>query len=181
MIRLPRRSVTRFFIPLIDVLTLLFCIFLLMPLVQASGEGEDDGAGAAAEEGPGREDTRPGEPALDTLRAELEALQKEKIDTLQERLAVRVLEIDEKTGRLVYHDPERTELTGEAEARALVERDRKARGGARRELYYLILYPRSLTSPYPHRDQREQYDRWFRDVAHGWDIPGLPPGRGGAP
>ena len=30
MIRMPRRSVTRFFIPLIDVLILLFCIFLLM-------------------------------------------------------------------------------------------------------------------------------------------------------
>ena len=33
MIQMPRRSVTRFFIPLIDVLILLFCIFLLMPLV----------------------------------------------------------------------------------------------------------------------------------------------------
>src|SRR5690349_9265321 len=34
MIQMPRRSVTRFFIPLIDVLTLLFCIFLLMPMVR---------------------------------------------------------------------------------------------------------------------------------------------------
>ena len=33
MIVLPKRSVTRFFIPLIDVLILLFCIFLLMPFV----------------------------------------------------------------------------------------------------------------------------------------------------
>jgi hypothetical protein len=33
MIRPPRRSVTRFFIPLIDVLILLFCVFLLMPFV----------------------------------------------------------------------------------------------------------------------------------------------------
>ena len=32
MIAMPKRSVTRFFIPLIDVLLLLFCIFLLMPL-----------------------------------------------------------------------------------------------------------------------------------------------------
>ncbi|MBM3996182.1 MAG: hypothetical protein FJ303_18825 [Planctomycetes bacterium] len=30
MLHMPRRSVTRFFIPLIDVLILLFCIFLLM-------------------------------------------------------------------------------------------------------------------------------------------------------
>jgi hypothetical protein len=33
MLRMPQRSVTRFFIPLIDVLTLLFGAFLLMPLV----------------------------------------------------------------------------------------------------------------------------------------------------
>src|SRR4051812_43336313 len=33
MIAMPRRSVTRFFIPLIDVLLLLFCVFLLMPMV----------------------------------------------------------------------------------------------------------------------------------------------------
>src|ERR1017187_4625818 len=32
MIQMPRRSVTRFFIPLIDVLILLFCIFLLMDI-----------------------------------------------------------------------------------------------------------------------------------------------------
>ena len=30
MIHMPRRSVTRFFVPLIDVLILLFCIFLLL-------------------------------------------------------------------------------------------------------------------------------------------------------
>ena len=40
MIEFPKRSVTRFFIPLIDVLTLLFCIFLLMPLVKAGGEAD---------------------------------------------------------------------------------------------------------------------------------------------
>ena len=38
MIQLPKRSVTRFFIPLIDVLTLLFCIFLLMPMVKSASE-----------------------------------------------------------------------------------------------------------------------------------------------
>ena len=32
MIRMPQRSVTRFFIPLIDVMMLLFVIFLLMPI-----------------------------------------------------------------------------------------------------------------------------------------------------
>ena len=41
MIRPPQRSITRFFIPLIDVLILLFCIFLLMPFV-SNPEGTPD-------------------------------------------------------------------------------------------------------------------------------------------
>ena len=40
MIQMPRRSVTRFFIPLIDVLTVLFGIFLLMPIVREKTEAE---------------------------------------------------------------------------------------------------------------------------------------------
>ena len=43
MIRLPQRSVTRFFIPMIDVLTLLFCIYLLMPIVDNADDGESEG------------------------------------------------------------------------------------------------------------------------------------------
>src|SRR5262249_55125131 len=42
VITLPRRSVTRFFIPLIDVLILLFCIFLLMPFVSGTPEPEPE-------------------------------------------------------------------------------------------------------------------------------------------
>ena len=54
MIQLPQRSVTRFFIPLIDVLTLLFCIFLVMPLAQNNEESlteqlrEGSGTGTVA-------------------------------------------------------------------------------------------------------------------------------------
>ncbi len=41
MIQMPQRSVTRFFIPLIDVLLLLFGVFLLMPIAQEERrEGE---------------------------------------------------------------------------------------------------------------------------------------------
>ena len=39
MIRMPHRSVTRFFIPLIDVMILLFCIFLLMPVFKEAQRG----------------------------------------------------------------------------------------------------------------------------------------------
>ena len=47
MIEMPQRSVTRFFIPLIDVLTLLFCIYLLMPVVEGTGEPAKDSAADA--------------------------------------------------------------------------------------------------------------------------------------
>jgi hypothetical protein len=180
MIQMPRRSVTRFFIPLIDVLTLLFCIYLLMPLVKAPSEpGGPEGVSPEEEierlrselarlrEGQGE--------SFDKLRQELNRLRQEKIQVLQERLAVRVLEIDSGTGRLYYHDPERFEVRDEAEARSLVERDRAAQAGSSRELYYLLLYPRER-SGYPTREQRERYDRWLRDVPHGWDIPGERPG-----
>ena len=53
-IHMPHRSVTRFFIPLIDVLILLFCIFLLMPYVKlVEGEpGDLAGKGTVAEPSP---------------------------------------------------------------------------------------------------------------------------------
>src|SRR6516225_488634 len=108
MIQLPRRSVTRFFIPLIDVLLLLFCIFLLMPLVKGGNESDTDETDTVRQES-----VRKLEEELDRLRrqlrdtpqdvrAELEKLRQERIQTLQDRLLIRVLEIDAANGRLYY-------------------------------------------------------------------------------
>ncbi len=186
MIQMPRRSVTRFFIPLIDVLTLLFCIFLLMPLVKAPAEspaGARPGSPEEEIERLRRENARLRRERNDTpekLRAELDQLRREKVQVLQDRLAVRVLEIDPMTGKLYYHDPERTEVSNEADAADLVRRDRRAVGEGNRELYYEILYPRDPASPFPLREQRLKYDEWFKDVPHGWDIPGAPL-KGGKP
>ena len=185
MIQMPRRSVTRFFIPLIDVLTLLFCIFLLMPLVEGpAGSPTVTESSTKEVEKLKQELMRLRQERQETpekLREELERLRREKGEVLQERLAVRVLDIDPETGRLSYHDPKPIEIRNEAEARALVERDRQALAGRPSELFYLFLYPRSLTSPYPLRGQREQYDRWFSQVPHAWDVPGRPPGQKGTP
>ena len=49
MITMPSRSVTLFFIPLIDVLTVLFCIFLLMPVFNQAAREEDQTAPAASD------------------------------------------------------------------------------------------------------------------------------------
>jgi hypothetical protein len=179
MIRLPQRSVTRFFIPLIDVLTLLFCIFLLMPLVKNPEEDETEFSRAAREERL-RElerelERQRGEKteASERMREEIERLRKEKIKALQDRLVMRVLEIDAETGKLYYREPERVEIVTQADARGLIERDRSQDRGNQRELYYLILYPRDRNSGYPTRGQRDRYDRWFEGVALGYDIPGV--------
>jgi hypothetical protein len=180
MIQLPRRSVTRFFIPLIDVLTLLFCIFLLMPVIESA---ESDPERLAREErlreleAELEQTRRAGRELPEKLQEELERLRQEKIKTLKDRLAVRVLEIDGGTGRLYYHDPERVEVRNQADARALIDRDRRERGVAQKELYYLILYPR-VSSAFPTLGQREQYERWFEGVALGFDVPGTAPGGG---
>ncbi len=177
MIRLPQRSVTRFFIPLIDVLTLLFAIFLLLPVVQPS-EGSDEDLLAREKrlrDELARQEKRAANELTKELQDEIEKLRKEKGKALQDRLAVRVLEIDGKDGKLYYRDPEKIEVRNEADARKLIEDDRRERGVKQRELYYLILYPRDRASPYPTRGQREKYDRWFEGVALGYDIPGKGP------
>jgi hypothetical protein len=200
MIQLPKRSVTRFFIPLIDVLLLLFCIFLLMPFFKGSGQtagAETDSASAeqlrrreeavaAREEKMSKREAeldrlRRATDAPREIREELERLRKEKIKTLQERLVIRVLEIDAGTGKLYYRDPERVEIATEAKARDLIVQDRTRQGPNKPEVYYLILYPRDPSSSYPLREQRERYDRWFSDAAHGWDTPSGPQDKGSQP
>jgi hypothetical protein len=184
VIRLPHRSVTRFFIPLIDVLTLLFCIFLVMPMV---GQAESDADAAARAE---REQQLNNE--LDALRRqqpdlsrrvqdELDRLRKDKVKVIQERLAVRVLEIDGSTGKLYYRDPDRVEIRNQADARELIERDRRLQGTGPRDLYYLILYPRDRGTSYPTLGQRQDYERWFDGVALAFDVPGAAPGGGKRP
>jgi hypothetical protein len=174
MIQIPRRSVTRFFIPLIDVLTLLFCIFLLMPLVKATGEGEEaSGMGgtetAKAPEPPRTVEVRPDAEEVRRQRQELERLRTEKIDTLQQRLFVRVLEIDADTGKLYYQEPDqRLEIASQEDAVRLIAQHRREAGP--RELYYLFLFPRKITG-YPEQKQLRSYEGWFKSVAHGIDNP----------
>ncbi|MFL5245920.1 MAG: hypothetical protein ACJ8FY_27945 [Gemmataceae bacterium] len=187
MIVMPRRSVTRFFIPLIDVLTLLFCIFLLLPLVKSSDEATMSAEMLSRDDKIRRlelevESLRHQEKDLpQNLCDELERLRRERLQILQNRLAIRVLEIDAATGKLYYQDRNRYEIRDQADAQELIERDRLAKKGGGKELFYLVLYPRDPASVYPLREQRETYERWFKDVAHGFDVPGLAPEKGGAP
>jgi hypothetical protein len=175
MIRLPRRSVTRFFIPLIDVLTLLFCTFLLLPMLNTPPDAATTSRATTAEEEIQRLKRALEQQQRDTpeaVRKELEELQQQKVKALQDRLAIRLLEIDD-AGRLRYRDavhPEGLPITSEQDARNLIDADTLHLGGSRRELYYLVLYPPDPTSPFPTRAQYDRYERWFKDVAHGYDL-----------
>src|SRR5581483_12214713 len=117
MIQLPRRSVTRFFIPLIDVLTLLFCIFLVMPLAQSNEESLT-------------EELRQKEAELERLHnqgADTRVLQ-EELDQLRKQLRLadrfpptRVLEIEPETGQLFYRNPQRVNIRNLDDAQALID------------------------------------------------------------
>jgi hypothetical protein len=165
MIELPRRSVTRFFIPLIDVLTLLFCIFLLMPVVRPA---DDNGEGTPATEAERQQKEKA------RLSRELEDLRANIRATLRQRLAVSVLEIDEKTGKLYYYDRQlngnrRVEVTAQ-NVGGFIEKEKEAAHG--KDVYFLLMRPRPAQGAVflPTEQQREEYDRWFQGVAHGYDL-----------
>jgi hypothetical protein len=172
MIQLPERSVTRFFIPLIDVLLLLFCIYLLMPIAQGTEENIGDLSVDQL-----KEQTRLAKRDLDLARKDLKEasqrladLRREKSHLLHQRLAIKVLEIDPRTGKLyTYADRgERIDIDSVQDAERLIARHKNESGG--RDLYYLFLFPRQDTG-YPEQGQFERYERWFGSVAHGLDNP----------
>jgi hypothetical protein len=168
---MPERSVTRFFIPLIDVLILLFCIYLLMPLAEGTeGKGDPSHPAAVAEQGRiTREELAKLKEQAAAAARQLDDLRREKSDLLAQRLAIKVLEIDPGNGKLYCFDRgERIDIQSVDHARQLIDRHRHDAGS--RQLYYLFLFPRQDTG-YPEQRQFSQYERWFAQVLHGLDNP----------
>lgn len=193
MIELPKRSVTRFFIPLIDVLTLMFCIFLLMPVVKPVQEESGSSDTPRSENVPDRNQWARVRQEIFRLRQEksqwqkvanldkeqaalekqLADLRSKKLNELQKQLAIRPIEIGDD-GRLFFYDASRdkdrrTEVTAE-NVKQFIAAQRKQAGEY--DLYFLLMYPRPPTGipSFPLRSQREEYDRWFQGIAHGYDI-----------
>lgn len=199
MIEMPRRSVTRFFVPLADVMILLLSMFMLMPVLQ---EGSESGAGVA--DLPRAElidfnirlkqqldqlrqtveqlkSYKLSEEQAKELRDQVAQLQREKINTLKTRLDIRVLEIDPDNGKLLYFDrrrqpPQQEVIGNELEARRLIRRHKREAEERRLEVYYLLLFPR-VDSAFPEERQFQQYQHWFKDVAYGVDRPPQLPSR----
>jgi hypothetical protein len=172
VISLPRRSVTRFFIPLIDVLILLFCIFLLMPFVSAPASTTEEQPEAKAA-------PQPELPAdVKELQTRLTAVTKERDEAMKrldrfqkergERVVVRVLEIDPATGKLVYYAPGRQEVASQAQAEQLIAYEKRLAG--EKDIFFTIQYPRRASS-HPTDTDLASYRDWFKHVPHGFEIP----------
>lgn len=163
MIQLPHRAVTRFFIPLIDVLILLFCIFLLLPFVSKQ-DGEDGSETAQSKA------LAEAKEKLELAEAQVKALMNERA-TLADRMSVRVLEIDLKTAHLFYYnregpEPVRTEVKNQADAQLMIDRWKQTAKG--KQVYFQILRPRELTT-IPSNEQLKEWGRWFKDVPYGYE------------
>jgi len=182
MIHMPHRSVTRFFVPLIDVLLLLFCIFLLMPIANEEQMGQERQKSSELEdtvetlekdlrrktrELADVETLRADAEELQRLRDEVEKLRKSALKSLQERTSFHVLDVDAKTGELSFYDPAlpnpTVQVKDEKVAQDLIARHKEKATG--RELYYYFLYPRPTTG-YPTLGQERRYKAWFKDVAN---------------
>lgn len=185
MIHMPHRSVTRFFVPLIDVLLLLFCIFLLMPiadeeklidakekLIEQEGsqimfKGELD---RRIDELKQYEELKPKLQEMAKLQQELQRLKDANRLSLQQRAYFQIIDIDGKKGAISYFDPNappekaRIALNNEDAVKALIKRHLQE-AGEKREIYYYFLYPRPQTG-FPTGGQERQYKKWFGTVAN---------------
>ncbi len=183
MMHMPRRNVTRFIIPLIDVLILLFCIFLLMEFNSASQADEESEKVAQASEDYDQlaseldrrtkelqrfDDIRPQLADLDKLLEELERLRNASKNNLQQQAYVRLIDIDPKDGSISFFDDAKPnqpikKIASAKDARELIERHKQEAMG--REVYYYFVYPRTR-SIYPLFGQEQDYKEWFRGAAN---------------
>jgi hypothetical protein len=166
MLNAPRRSVTRFFIPLIDVLILLFAIFLLMPFVSGPTATEPVDTKIPPKT-PLPENVIDLQRELEEARDRIARMEKAAQSRITDRLVVRVLQIDRKDGTLYYYDPDRQEIRTEKDALKLIDRQRTlaASSGGVKDIYFLILYPEGATG-FPTKQQEDEIHNWFRDVPH---------------
>jgi biopolymer transport protein ExbD len=184
MIQMPRRPVTRFAIPLIDVLLLLFCIFLLM---EFNSESKVDEKEEVVEVQRGSienmqadlnrrikelsqfEEDRPDLVKLAKLTKDYEDLKAATLQTLQKQAYVRIIDIDGNDGSISFYDDKRPKdpilkITTKEIAEKLIERHtEEARG---RVVYYYFLYPRAGKRFPTTVGQEEDYRKWFKGAAN---------------
>lgn len=174
MIQLPERAVTRFFVPLIDVLILLFCIFLLLPFVSSSVDtsvGSDSPADIEAI----RKRLEMAEGKLSVEQKRVEELLRERAESAQ-RTVVWVTDIDGDTGELSYAAPDgppgrRFTLATAEDARSFILNTKKRTDG--RAVKYLFVCPRK-PSRFPDKKTLDNITAWFSGESVTIDNPFAP-------
>jgi hypothetical protein len=195
MIHMPRRSVTRFFIPLVDVMMLLFSMFLLMPILEERGAGgsgldqmsrtelvqenktmkykleqsESQVKGLLAEIAAQRPyvDTQK---SLAQLKKEKALLEQGKLDELAKRLFPQVLMYNPKTDGLVYYDPTATpgeiKIQNSTDAAALIAKHKKQAQAKELDLHYFMLHGEYFKMEGPNDARAEEFKKWFASVPY---------------
>lgn len=166
MIERPKRAVTRFFIPLIDVLILLFCIFLLMPFMNQPGSAEP-----TTKQPEDKKDATPEELKREIagLRLELSKalkdirqLQEERTNPA-EKVAPFILEIEPSLGHLMYYSAGKAvRIKDQRDAQEVIDQH-KRRIGIGKDPLFIIMMPRQV-SGHPTAPELAEYRSWFKDV-----------------
>jgi hypothetical protein len=173
VIHLPERAVTRFFVPLIDVLILLFCIFLLLPFVSAPADSA--GADAVTDLETLRAELKKAKDDLSIERKRTDELMRERAESAQ-RTVVWVTDIDGDTGELTYAAPDgppgrRFSIASAADAQAFILNTKKRTDG--RAVKYLFVCPRKPTR-FPDKKTLDNITTWFSGESVTIDNPFAP-------
>lgn len=160
---MPERAVTRFFVPLIDVLILLFCIFLLLPFVSAQADQPAPDPNAPTDPDALRAELKKAKDDLAIEKKRTDELMKERADSAQ-RTVVWVIDIDGATGKLTYTPPEAqpgkvAELKSAQDAREFILNSKKKT--EERAVKYLFLLPRE-GGAYPDEPMYRRLEEWFK-------------------
>lgn len=154
---LPSRNVARFMLPLADVMTVLFSLFLLLPHLERKPE-----ATAASTKSSANADQQ------QRLRDELERLRRVSQVPAHRRLYLVSLAIDVPTGQLVRQEGGQEKRYGSQEdIDAMVQEDQGAAKAADRELFYVLHYPSLRETGAATIKQLLNYRSWFNK----WRVP----------
>jgi hypothetical protein len=163
---LPSRNVTRFLLPLADVMALLFSLFLLLPHLE-----QQPGRLTAQAVQPGSFWT-PDEQR--DVREELSRLRRLVQLPANERLYLVALDIDGTTGNLLIPGGSKTDtLATQEDIDRLVEKHLGAAKAGEKELLYLLRLPppdQFGALSYRHLDR---FSKWFSKWNVSYQIPGL--------
>ncbi len=186
MIDMPKRSVTRFFIPLVDIMMLLFSMFLLLPMIEGSGGPQDTPFNKPAlrqENKSLREELdqsqkqvsqlqsevmslrRIADPKLsvERLQEEIAALQKAKSGMLQKRLLLKVVAFDPNKKSLVYLDEvakgKERQIASKNDAQSIIEKNAYEAEKNGLDLYFVLMWPAFPRGP--GNQEALRYMEWF--------------------